>query len=171
MIYWPSIWLTWCSMMTCSVDIVISITSGVVKSLNLQVAFTFQVIKDRKWKEIAKGFDFLETLTSASYVLKKWYSTLLHDYEQVYFFRSSEYSAIILSVHKKCHFSLCTFFSVSNSLCLSIHSCTNSARSACWEARSNQFHNPEEEACSNASHRYASLHTIGFLLSRVKFVW
>lgn len=116
--------------MTCSVDIVISITSGVVKSLNLQVAFTFQVIKDRKWKEIAKGFDFLETLTSASYVLKKWYSTLLHDYEQVYFFRSSEYSAIILSVQKMPFFSL-HIFSVSNSLCLSIHSCTNSARSTC----------------------------------------
>ncbi|KAG0630921.1 hypothetical protein M758_1G214000 [Ceratodon purpureus] len=48
-----------------------------------------QVIKDRKWKEITGAFNFPRTTTSASYVLRKYYITLLHHYEQLYFFGSS----------------------------------------------------------------------------------
>lgn len=47
-----------------------------------------QVIKDRKWKEITGAFDFPRTTTSASFVLRKYYITLLHHYEQLYFFGS-----------------------------------------------------------------------------------
>uniref|UniRef100_A0A7I4E6M7 HMG box domain-containing protein n=1 Tax=Physcomitrium patens TaxID=3218 RepID=A0A7I4E6M7_PHYPA len=47
-----------------------------------------QVIKDRKWKEITGAFNFPRTTTSASYVLRKYYITLLHHYEQLYFFGS-----------------------------------------------------------------------------------
>jgi len=47
-----------------------------------------QVIKDRKWKEITGAFNFPRTTTSASYVLRKYYITLLHHYEQAYFFGS-----------------------------------------------------------------------------------
>eukprot|EP00252_Welwitschia_mirabilis_P011692 TRINITY_DN26054_c0_g1_i1.p1 TRINITY_DN26054_c0_g1~~TRINITY_DN26054_c0_g1_i1.p1 ORF type:complete len:376 (-),score=83.15 TRINITY_DN26054_c0_g1_i1:291-1418(-) len=46
------------------------------------------VIKERKWKEIALVLGFPPTTTSASYVLRKFYSNFLHHYEQVYFFRS-----------------------------------------------------------------------------------
>ncbi|CAM6127823.1 unnamed protein product [Calypogeia fissa] len=42
------------------------------------------VIKDRKWKEITLVFDLPRTTTSASYVLRKYYITLLFHYEQVY---------------------------------------------------------------------------------------
>ncbi|CAM6087148.1 unnamed protein product [Calypogeia fissa] len=42
------------------------------------------VIRDRKWKEITLVFDLPRTTTSASYVLRKYYITLLFHYEQVY---------------------------------------------------------------------------------------
>ncbi|XP_057812685.2 high mobility group B protein 15 [Cryptomeria japonica] len=45
-----------------------------------------QVIKDRKWKEITAVFNFPSTATNASFVLRKYYISLLHHYEQVYFF-------------------------------------------------------------------------------------
>eukprot|EP00249_Psilotum_nudum_P011337 c23109_g1_i1 orf=934-2460(+) len=45
-----------------------------------------QVIKDRKWKEVTVAFNFPPTTTSASFVLRKYYMSLLHHYEQVYFF-------------------------------------------------------------------------------------
>lgn len=44
------------------------------------------VIKERKWKEIALALDFPPTTTSASFVLRKFYSNFLHHYEQVYLF-------------------------------------------------------------------------------------
>ena len=50
-----------------------------------------QVIKDRKWKEITGVFNFPRTTTSASYVLRKYYITLLHHYEQAYFFGATGY--------------------------------------------------------------------------------
>lgn len=55
----------------------------------LSTTYVFiQVIKDRKWKEITGAFNFPRTTTSASYVLRKYYITLLHHYEQAYFFGS-----------------------------------------------------------------------------------
>jgi len=44
------------------------------------------VIKEIKWKEIALALDFPPTTTSASFVLRKFYSSFLHHYEQVYLF-------------------------------------------------------------------------------------
>ncbi|XP_057873420.1 high mobility group B protein 9 [Cryptomeria japonica] len=44
------------------------------------------VIKERKWKEIALALNFPPTTTSASFVLRKFYSNSLHHYEQVYLF-------------------------------------------------------------------------------------
>eukprot|EP01018_Ginkgo_biloba_P033764 Gb_35021 [translate_table: standard] len=46
-----------------------------------------QVIKERKWKEIALALNFPPTTTSASFVLRKFYSNFLHHYEQVYLFK------------------------------------------------------------------------------------
>nr|ABK24816.1 unknown [Picea sitchensis] len=45
-----------------------------------------QVIKDRKWKDITAIFNFPPTATNASFVLRKYYISLLYHYEQVYFF-------------------------------------------------------------------------------------
>eukprot|EP00850_Spirogloea_muscicola_P020925 SM000230S07361 [mRNA] locus=s230:128096:133969:- [translate_table: standard] len=47
-----------------------------------------QVIKDRLWKDVTLPFQFPPTLTSASFVLRKYYMSLIHHYEQVYFFHT-----------------------------------------------------------------------------------
>ncbi|GMP64857.1 hypothetical protein CsSME_00025926 [Camellia sinensis var. sinensis] len=45
------------------------------------------VIKDRRWKEVISVFNFPSTITSASFVLRKYYLSLLYHFEQVYYFR------------------------------------------------------------------------------------
>ncbi|KAJ6417535.1 hypothetical protein OIU84_003292 [Salix udensis] len=45
-----------------------------------------QVITDRKWKEVITAFNFPTTITSASFVLRKHYLSLLYHFEQVYHF-------------------------------------------------------------------------------------
>ncbi|KAL9266014.1 High mobility group B protein 9-like protein, partial [Drosera capensis] len=47
-----------------------------------------KVVLDKKWREIGYAFNFAPTTTSASFVLRKHYNTLLLHYEQVYFFNS-----------------------------------------------------------------------------------
>ncbi|XP_050369595.1 high mobility group B protein 10-like [Argentina anserina] len=46
-----------------------------------------KVIRDRQWKEVIMAFKFPTTITSASFVLRKYYLSLLYDFEQVYYFR------------------------------------------------------------------------------------
>ncbi|KAK8490560.1 hypothetical protein V6N13_031730 [Hibiscus sabdariffa] len=46
-----------------------------------------KVIKDRRWKEVIMAFRFPTTITSASFVLRKYYLSLLYQFEQVYYFR------------------------------------------------------------------------------------
>ncbi|XP_010552322.1 PREDICTED: high mobility group B protein 10 isoform X2 [Tarenaya hassleriana] len=43
-----------------------------------------RVIKDRKWKDVIGAFNFPTTITSASFVLRKYYLKLLYQLEQVY---------------------------------------------------------------------------------------
>ncbi|XP_042514660.1 high mobility group B protein 15-like isoform X2 [Macadamia integrifolia] len=45
-----------------------------------------QVIRERRWKEVTAVFSFPSTATNASFVLRKYYISLLHHYEQIYFF-------------------------------------------------------------------------------------
>ncbi|KAA8523491.1 hypothetical protein F0562_009914 [Nyssa sinensis] len=46
-----------------------------------------KVIRDRKWKEVIGVFNFPSTITSASFVLRKYYLSLLYHFEQVYYFQ------------------------------------------------------------------------------------
>ncbi|KAK6939278.1 ARID DNA-binding domain [Dillenia turbinata] len=46
-----------------------------------------KVVADKKWREVSTVFMFSPTTTSASFVLRKHYYSLLHHYEQVYYFR------------------------------------------------------------------------------------
>ncbi|PIA26400.1 hypothetical protein AQUCO_09300004v1 [Aquilegia coerulea] len=46
-----------------------------------------KVIRNRQWKEIIAVFSFPSTITNASFVLRKYYLSLLNHYEQVYYFR------------------------------------------------------------------------------------
>ncbi|KAI4374889.1 hypothetical protein MLD38_012828 [Melastoma candidum] len=45
-----------------------------------------KVVTEKKWREVSNVFMFSPTTTSASFVLKKHYLSLLYHYEQVYFF-------------------------------------------------------------------------------------
>ncbi|GAV74759.1 HMG_box domain-containing protein/ARID domain-containing protein [Cephalotus follicularis] len=55
-----------------------------------------KVVRDRKWKEVIVVFKFPTTITSASFVLRKYYLSLLYHFEQVYYFRKQVPS---ISVH------------------------------------------------------------------------
>jgi len=43
------------------------------------------VIVDRKWKEVILTFNFKDTITSASFVVRKSYLSMLYHFEQVYY--------------------------------------------------------------------------------------
>nr|KJB30111.1 hypothetical protein B456_005G130200 [Gossypium raimondii] len=47
-----------------------------------------KIIKERRWKEVTAIFNFPSTATNASFVLRKYYLSLLHHYEQIYFFKA-----------------------------------------------------------------------------------
>ncbi|KAG7990994.1 hypothetical protein I3843_02G053500 [Carya illinoinensis] len=47
-----------------------------------------RVIRERRWKEVPAVFNFPCTATNASFVLRKYYFSLLHHYEQIYFFKA-----------------------------------------------------------------------------------
>lgn len=53
-----------------------------------------QVVKDRKWKEVTMVFKYPSTITSASFVLRKYYQSLLYHFEQVYYFRKKTPSVL-----------------------------------------------------------------------------
>ncbi|WCJ32522.1 High mobility group B protein 10 [Euphorbia peplus] len=46
-----------------------------------------KVIRDRRWKEVIAAFNFPSTITSASFVLRKYYLSLIYHFEQVYLFQ------------------------------------------------------------------------------------
>lgn len=46
------------------------------------------VMANKKWTEVSQPFQFPPSFTSKSFTLRKMYSRLLHDYEQVYFHRN-----------------------------------------------------------------------------------
>lgn len=45
-----------------------------------------QVLAEKKWKEVTTSFSFPPSATNASFILRKYYLSLLHHYEQVYYF-------------------------------------------------------------------------------------
>lgn len=46
------------------------------------------VINEKKWNEVCSPFNFPTSFTSKSFTIRLMYTKLLHDYEQVYFFRN-----------------------------------------------------------------------------------
>ncbi|KAL2335831.1 hypothetical protein Fmac_010277 [Flemingia macrophylla] len=45
-----------------------------------------KVIHDRNWKEVIQVFNFKHTITSASFMVRKSYLSMLYHFEQVYYF-------------------------------------------------------------------------------------
>ncbi|CAN7036404.1 unnamed protein product [Brassica rapa subsp. trilocularis] len=50
-----------------------------------------KIIHERRWKEVTSKFAFPATATNASYVMRKYYFSLLKNYEQIYFFTSNSH--------------------------------------------------------------------------------
>ncbi|GAB2279780.1 hypothetical protein Dimus_014419 [Dionaea muscipula] len=48
-----------------------------------------KVIRERKWNEVVLNFDFPSTVRNMSFVLRKYYLSLLYHFEQAYFFRKT----------------------------------------------------------------------------------
>ncbi|KAF6163107.1 hypothetical protein GIB67_013806 [Kingdonia uniflora] len=48
-----------------------------------------QIVRERRWKEVTAVFNFPSTATNASFVLRKYYVSLLHHYEKMHFFRET----------------------------------------------------------------------------------
>ncbi|PHT52730.1 High mobility group B protein 10 [Capsicum baccatum] len=54
-----------------------------------------KVIRERKWVEVKGIFRFPSSVTSASFVLRKYYLSMLYHFEQVYYFRKEEPSVSV----------------------------------------------------------------------------
>ncbi|KAJ6370233.1 hypothetical protein OIU76_028498 [Salix suchowensis] len=51
-----------------------------------------KIIRERRWKEVTGVFNFPSTATNASFVLRKYYGSLLRHYEQLYYFKARSWS-------------------------------------------------------------------------------
>ncbi|CAA3016093.1 high mobility group B 15-like [Olea europaea subsp. europaea] len=47
-----------------------------------------KVVRERKWKDVTAVFSFPSSATNASFILRKYYSSLLYHYEQIYLFKA-----------------------------------------------------------------------------------
>ncbi|GAB2249592.1 hypothetical protein Droror1_Dr00012951 [Drosera rotundifolia] len=47
-----------------------------------------KIMNDKRWKDVTATFNFPSTATNASFVLRKYYYSLLQHYEQIYFFKA-----------------------------------------------------------------------------------
>ncbi|KAM0944164.1 putative transcription factor & chromatin remodeling ARID-HMG family [Dioscorea sansibarensis] len=52
-----------------------------------------KVIRDRRWRDVVASFNFPSTATNASFVLRKYYMSLLYHYEQIYLFKSQGWNS------------------------------------------------------------------------------
>ncbi|XP_051133268.1 high mobility group B protein 15-like [Andrographis paniculata] len=51
-----------------------------------------KVVGERRWKEVTSAFEFPSSATNASFILRKYYVSLLYNYEQIYFFKSKSWT-------------------------------------------------------------------------------
>ncbi|KAB2608803.1 high mobility group B protein 10-like [Pyrus ussuriensis x Pyrus communis] len=74
------------------------------KSLDLHLIFVEvtsrggldKVTRDHNWKEVIVAFNFLTTITSVSFVLQKYYLSLLYHFEQAYYLHKVVFSIPVL---------------------------------------------------------------------------
>ncbi|KAJ6754623.1 HIGH MOBILITY GROUP B PROTEIN 15 [Salix purpurea] len=53
-----------------------------------------KIIREKRWKEVTSVFNFPSTATNASFVLRKYYGSLLQQYEQLYHFKARSWSPV-----------------------------------------------------------------------------
>ncbi|KAE8668090.1 High mobility group B protein 15 [Hibiscus syriacus] len=59
-----------------------------------------KLVRERRWKEVTAIFNFPSTATNASFVLRKYYVSLLHHYEQIYFFKARGWIPVPSDPHR-----------------------------------------------------------------------
>lgn len=58
------------------------------------IKWSVQIVRDRRWKEVTAVFNFPSTATNASFVLRKYYNSLLLHYEQIYYFKAQAWNPL-----------------------------------------------------------------------------
>ncbi|KAL8162867.1 hypothetical protein V2J09_014356 [Rumex salicifolius] len=53
-----------------------------------------RILREKKWKDVTATFNFPSTATNASFILRKHYFSLLHHYEQIYYFKAQGWSTL-----------------------------------------------------------------------------
>ncbi|KAG6520477.1 hypothetical protein ZIOFF_017533 [Zingiber officinale] len=53
-----------------------------------------KVVSEKRWREVTAAFSFPSTATNASFILRKYYLSLLHHYEQIYLFGSEGWNPL-----------------------------------------------------------------------------
>lgn len=51
-----------------------------------------QVVEEKKWKEVTNCFTFPPSATNASFIIRKYYMTLIHHFEQVYYLKAKTFT-------------------------------------------------------------------------------
>uniref|UniRef100_A0A1S3XEA0 High mobility group B protein 15-like n=2 Tax=Nicotiana TaxID=4085 RepID=A0A1S3XEA0_TOBAC len=51
-----------------------------------------KVLGEKRWKEVTTVFSFPSSATNASFILRKYYISLLHHYERVYYFKAKHWT-------------------------------------------------------------------------------
>lgn len=65
------------------------------------IEWIVQIVKDRRWKEVTAVFNFPSTATNASFVLRKYYNSLLLHYEQIYYFKAQAWNPLSSGVPRE----------------------------------------------------------------------
>ncbi|KAG6475803.1 hypothetical protein ZIOFF_065032 [Zingiber officinale] len=53
-----------------------------------------KVVSEKRWREVTAAFSFPSTATNASFILRKYYLSLLHHYEQIYLFGAERWNPL-----------------------------------------------------------------------------
>ncbi|KAL8201706.1 hypothetical protein R6Q57_010853 [Mikania cordata] len=53
-----------------------------------------KVLEEKKWREVTNCFDFPPSATNASFILRKYYMSLVHHFEQVYYFKAKAWTPV-----------------------------------------------------------------------------
>ncbi|KAI3738864.1 hypothetical protein L2E82_29075 [Cichorium intybus] len=53
-----------------------------------------KVLEEKKWKEVTNSFNFPPSATNASFIIRKYYMSLIHHFEQVYYFKAKAWTPV-----------------------------------------------------------------------------
>ncbi|GJY10537.1 high mobility group B protein 15-like protein [Tanacetum coccineum] len=53
-----------------------------------------KVLEEKKWRDVTNCFSFPPSATNASFILRKYYMSLIHHFEQVYYFKAKAWTPV-----------------------------------------------------------------------------